>query len=168
MAISDLSAERLNAIDSRTREIGLGTVIQTAQNDIDTAEAAIDAIEAVQTVAASSLGLLYHIKVSTAGGATANTDTALPTGTWEFVDAHVINRGTGTTSDTITILKDSSAITDAIDISGADNTVARPSTVDDANISLVGGTNVLRVTETDGGSDDSPIVDVHVTLRKIA
>ena len=132
------------------------------------AKALIDTVIAERTDVATDVGILYHVKVSTAGGATADTDKALPTGTWEFVDAHVLNRGAGTASDTITIKKGASAITNAIDISGADGTVARPSTVDDANISLVGGTNALRITETDGGGSDSPVVDVHVTLRKIA
>lgn len=122
----------------------------------------------VKTAAATVLSALSHIRIVTAGGATADTDTVLPTGTWEFVDAFVVNRAAGTAGDTVQIKKDATAITDAMDINDADNVISRPATIDDAQISLIGGTNVLRVSEVDGGGNDSPAVHVHVTLRRIA
>lgn len=120
-------------------------------------------------IASTNVGVVKHVKITTAGGATANTDKALPTGTWEVIDCHVVNKAAGTTSDTIQLAKDTGGnITDAIDISGADKTIARAGEIDDANNTLIGGTDALRVVETDGGGSDSPSVDVHVSLRLVA
>jgi len=136
--------------------------------DADVALADVNTLMAERTAVATDVGMLYHVRIRTAGGATADTDKALPTGTWEFIDAFVVNRAAGTASDTLQIKKTATAITNAIDISGADNTVARAGTIDDAQISLIGGTDLIRCTETDGAGNDSPAVDVQITLRKIA
>lgn len=118
--------------------------------------------------ASSNVGITRHIKVTTPGGATADTDTALPSGTWEVVDAWTVNKAAGTAGDTLQVKKGANAITEAASINVADKGVVRFGEIDDANNSLIGGTDTLRVTETDGGGADSPSVDVHVLLRLVA
>lgn len=171
MAISNQDKERLNAIDARTRDIGLGTVIQTAQNDIDTAEADIAALEGYQTDVATDVGLLHHVKIVVAGGAAGNTDKALPTGTWDVVDCYVVMQGAGESSDTVQLLDDSdNAISDAMAASGADHAIVRAASLNDANAEgIVGGTTALRVTtvDADAGSDVAAM-EVNVLLRKVA
>lgn len=84
-----------------------------------------------------------------------------------MLDVTVLNKGAGTASDTITITDGTTAITDAIDISGADKTVARAATIDDA-VYAIAASGTLRVTETDGGGSDSPATDVTVYAIRVA
>lgn len=105
-------------------------------------------------------------RITTAGGATANTDVTLTHKT-RILDCWIVNRGAGTASDTVQILNSTNAISDAVDISGADNTIARISTIDDA-YEEIAASGTLRVTETDGGSSDSPSVDVYVLCVRVA
>ena len=105
-------------------------------------------------------------RIDTAGGATANTDVTLDHKT-RVLDVWVLNRGAGTASDTITVTDGTTAITDAIDISGADKTIARAGTIDDA-VHEIAAAGTLRVTETDGGSSDSPAVSVYVLCVRVA
>lgn len=105
-------------------------------------------------------------RITTAGGATANTDVTLTHKT-RVLDVWIINRAAGTASDTVQVLNSTNAITDAVDISGADNTIARASTIDDA-YEEIAAAGTLRVTETDGGGSDSPSVDVYVLGLRVA
>lgn len=105
-------------------------------------------------------------RITTAGGATANTDVTLTHKT-RILDAWIINRAAGTASDTVQILNATNAISNAVDISGADNTIARIGTLDDAYEEIAAG-GTLRVTETDGGGSDSPAVDVYVLGVRVA
>lgn len=105
-------------------------------------------------------------RITTAGGATANTDVTLTHKT-RVLDAWIVNRAAGTASDTVQILNGTNAISDAVDISGADNTIARIGTLDDA-YEEIAASGTLRVTETDGGSSDSPAVDVYVLCVRVA
>lgn len=105
-------------------------------------------------------------RIDTAGGATANTDVTLTHKT-RLLDAWVVLKGTGTTSDTLQILNGASAITDAMDISGADTSVVRAGTINDANHEIAAA-GTLRVTETDGGGTDSPACSVYVLGLRVA
>jgi len=105
-------------------------------------------------------------RIDTAGGATANTDVTLTYKT-RILDVWTVNLAIGTTSDTITITDGSTDITDAIDISGADKTVARAGTIDNA-VHEIAAAGTLRVTETDGGGSDSPAVSVYVLGVRVA
>lgn len=111
-------------------------------------------------------GIPVMHRINTAGGATANTDVVLTYKTL-VTDIWVQNNGLGTASDTITVLSTAAAISNAIDISGADKTQARVSTIDNANATIAAG-GTLRVTETDGGGSDSPATTVYVLGLRVA
>ena len=105
-------------------------------------------------------------RVAMAGGATATVNVLLTHKT-RVTDVRVINKAAGTTSDTITVKNVSTAITDAISIAGGDKTIARASTIDDAQWDVDAGTN-LAVTETDGGGTDSPACEVMISGIRVA
>ena len=111
-------------------------------------------------------GLPVLHRVNTAGGVTADTDVTVDDKVL-VLDVWVQNNGAGTASDTITVKNGASAITDAIDISGADKTIKRVATIDNANATIAAG-GTLKVTETDGGSNDSPATTVYVLCVKVA
>lgn len=110
-----------------------------------------------------ALPILFRI--DTAGGATADTDVTMNF-TVRVIDVWVANRAAGTTSDTITVKNGANAITDAIDISGGDKTIARAGELDDANWNITAA-GILRVTETDGGGSDSPATTVFVKAVRV-
>ena len=83
------------------------------------------------------------------------------------IDAWVINKAAGTSSDTITIKNGTDAITDAMDIAGANKTVKGVSTIDDAFYDIAAG-GTMNVTETDGGGNDSPMCDVYILCHIVA
>lgn len=142
-----------------------------AQKGLMTAAYAIivDAASAeLSPIASSNVGMIRHVKITTPGGATANTDKALAPGTWEVVDVWSVNKGGGAAGDTAQLLKSTGgAITEAFSVNVVDKTVVRVGEIDDANNTLVGGTDSLRVTETDGGAG-APALDIHVLLRLVA
>lgn len=187
--LTDREQERLNAIDSRTREIGLGTKINSLSSTSASEGASLIGIQdsgsfytgtSVEdalaelgggVASAGSVGQVRHIKFTTSSGAAANTDQALPTGTWDVIDCWIVNQGAGEASDTCQLLDDSdNAITDAMDASGADHALVRCAVLNDANAEgLVGGTDALRATTVDNDSGgDLPAIDVHVLLRRVA
>lgn len=129
----------------------------------------VDAASAeLSPIASSNVGMIRHVKITTPGGVTANTDKALAPGTWEVVDVWSVNKGGGAAGDTAQLLKSTGgAITEAFSVNVVDKTVVRVGEIDDANNTLVGGTDSLRVTETDGGAG-APALDVHVLLRLVA
>lgn len=111
-------------------------------------------------VAQTSPGMHVVYMVNTAGGATADTDVVI-TQKIRVLDVIVINRAAGTTSDTVTVKNGSTAITDAINVSGANKTIARAATIDTAQWEIA-ASGTLRITETDGGGNDSPATTVIV------
>lgn len=111
-------------------------------------------------------GIPVIFPIATAGGATANTDVT-STHKIRIVDVWVVNTGLGTAGDTIQIFNGASAITDAIDINKADETVTRAGTIDDVQ-AVIAAAGTLRVTETDGGGADSPSTIVYVLAIRSA
>jgi len=111
-------------------------------------------------------GLPVLYRINTAGGATANTDVVLTYKT-RIIDAWVVNNAAGTGSDTITVVNGTTAISDAIDISGGDKTLARMGEIDDAQHEIA-ASGTLRITETDGGGADAPATTVYVLGIRVA
>jgi hypothetical protein len=112
-------------------------------------------------------GLPILFRVDTAGGASSTTHVVM-THKIRVIDCWVVNNGTGTASDTIKLVNNGvNDITNAIDISGADKTVARVGTIDDAEAE-VAATNELDIVETDGGGSDSPATTVYVLAVRVA
>jgi len=106
--------------------------------------------------------LLYRIDM--AGGATASSTTTLQ-GDVVVIDMWVLNRAAGTTSDTVQLFADEAgiiAISDAISVAGADQTIASVGTID----SSLAQTSFLTITETDGGGSDSPACTVYILAYK--
>ena len=112
----------------------------------------------------AGIPILYRIDM--AGGPTLTIPIEI-TEKSRVIDAWVINKGAGTSSDTITIKNGTDAITDAMDISGADKTVKGVSTIDDAYWDIAAG-GTMNVTETDGGGNDSPMCTVYVLCHIVA
>ena len=111
-------------------------------------------------------GLVQLFRIKTPGGVTADTDVVV-THKIRVLDVWCVNAGAGSASDTITVKNGSTAITDAIDVNDADKTVSRAGTIDDAQFTIAAG-GTLKVTETDGGGNDSPAVDVYVLAVRVA
>lgn len=123
----------------------------------------------------SEVGVKQSFIVDDAGGSSNNTDVAIPAGVViKVLDAKVINKAAGTASDTVQVQKYPSGgpaenITDAIDISGGDKTIARAGEIDDAAYSLSGDDgDSLRVAVTDGGGSDVPATTTVVEFVRIS
>ncbi len=149
--------------DLYEQETALGTSGKVTANALAGSVLAVLTAKAVAVLADAAVvgGIPVVQMINTAGGATANTDVVLTYKT-RVLYAFVVNRGLGTASDTITLKNGTTnAITNAISISGADKSVALVGTIDDAfwDIAAAG---TLRVTETDGGGNDSPATTVVV------
>jgi hypothetical protein len=145
----------------------IGAADITVDTDAQTfvAEQGLTEIASKVTAPAGNIGLLHVVDVEVAANTNGNTDTNLPEGTWRFVDAIVRMNGVGTGSDTVQVSKSGAAITEALDVSAAGDKARLPfATIDDANIDLDGGTDVLRVTTADA---THPALTVSVMLKKI-
>lgn len=119
---------------------------------------AANIISATQTTTTSSENIvpgfmLTHL-ITTAGGPTADT---ILTANLKIrvLDVFVQNTSAGSAADTIVVKNNTLAITDAIDVSGVDKSIARALTIDNAN-AIINAGGTIRITETDGGGNDSP------------
>ena len=112
----------------------------------------------------AGIPILYRVQMI--GGPTMTTPVEI-TEKSRVIDAWVINKAAGTSSDTITIKNGTDAITDAMDIAGANKTVKGVSTIDDAFYDIAAG-GTMNVTETDGGGNDSPMCDVYILCHIVA
>lgn len=104
--------------------------------------------------------------INTAGGATADTSITLTHKT-RVVWMTVQNNGAGTASDTIQLFNGVTSISNAVDISGADESVAVVGTIADST-ATVAAAGTLKVTETDGGGSDSPATTVTIYGVRVA
>ena len=112
--------------------------------------------------AVGGIPLLFRINM--AGGATATQSVTLAEQV-VVVDVWVQNNSAGTASDTLQVFADAAGIldiTNAIDISGANKTVAGVGTIDQLNAT----TSVIAAKETDGGGNDSPSCVVYILAYK--
>jgi hypothetical protein len=114
-----------------------------------------------------AMGMQYIIQHDIPAAVDSDYDLDLPSGTWRLVSATGYCQASGTTSDSVQIKKESSAISDVIDLSSvAANGVFGPDEMDYSNTSFVGGTDVVRAT-TLGGAD-RPALKIFYTFQKIA
>jgi hypothetical protein len=111
-------------------------------------------------------GIPILFKIATDGGATGNKDITM-THKVRILDVWSVNLAAGTTSDTVQVFNSTNAITNAMDISGADTSLVRAATIDDANHEIA-ASGTLRVTETDGGGSDSPPLAVYILAVRVA
>lgn len=100
---------------------------------------------------------VIHI-VTVAAGANANTDVTLTHKT-RVIDAWVQLTGAGVTSATLQLKNGTNAITDKMAATGADQTVVRAGTIDDARADIAAG-GTLRVTGADGATQPDAVVYV--------
>lgn len=113
-------------------------------------------------------GIPILFRINAPGGASATVDTTM-THKIRVLDAWVLNTGTGTASDTVQVINGAGTnyITNAIDISGADKTIARAGTIDDAYHEIAAAAT-LRISETDGGGTDSPPTTTYILAVRVA
>jgi len=105
-------------------------------------------------------GALVVFPIALAGGSTADYDVTIDNKV-RVIDFWVQNDGLGTTSDTAQLKNTANAITDALDMDNADETIARAGTIADAYATVVAG-GILRVAQVDGGSSDCPAATAYV------
>lgn len=103
-----------------------------------------------------------------AGGATANNEIEALV-KMRIIDCKVILKAAGSASDTLKLQTEGGTndISNAMDISGADKSVVRVGTLDDAHATIDAG-DKIRVLETDGGGNDSPACDVYIEYIEVA
>lgn len=106
--------------------------------------------------------VLHRIDIT--AGALGNTDVTLTHKT-RVVDAWLVLRGAGVATTTLQVKNTAAAITDAMAASGADQTVVRAATIDDAAHEIAAG-GILRVTSATGASQ--PAATVYVLGVRVA
>jgi len=118
----------------------------------------------------ATLGLGTEVRVWTlaipAGSGSGNYDFTTPQNpsSIEILDVVLKKGSAGGLGDSHQLLQGASAITDAMDTSGAANEVVRPSTIDRTRTKISGG-STLRVAVVDGGIGDTDCeIDVHFTF----
>jgi hypothetical protein len=109
-----------------------------------------------------SVPIVYRIDI--AAGANADKDVVV-THKIRVVDAAVVLRGAGVASEVMTVKNGANAITNGIAASGADTTVTRAGTIDDAQWEIAAG-GTLRVTGSAGAS--MPACTVYVWAHRVA
>lgn len=120
----------------------------------------------VAASAATTIGLTRHILVEIANGVTRDIDTPLPPGTWEPIDAWVVNEEASVAADSIQLVAQGvGAITEDMSSLAADQAVLRPTTFN--RTQLVGGTNALRCAVT-AAAGAAPAQTAHFLLRQVA
>jgi len=129
------------------------------------AEASLDGTVA-KVVAASNVigGIPVLHRISAAAGDNADHDVIL-THKEQVIDAWIVLAGAGVASAVITVKNAINAITDTMAASGADATLVRAATIDDANHEIVAG-GTLRVT-TSGGTT-APAFICYVLAVRVA
>jgi hypothetical protein len=115
---------------------------------------------------ATTPGLIVVFTKNIADAATADYDITLPAGMKvEVVDVLVQKRGNaGGGANTVTIKSTGSAITDAMSINVADQTLVRPLTIDDVNSTIVAG-GILRISVFKAAGNAACMVKVNCVRR---
>ena len=102
------------------------------------------------------------LRVNTAAGAD-NTVALTMERKFTVTDVQAQNiGGAGASSDTLQVKNGASAISNALDMSGADNVIVRAGTIDDAQMEIAAG-GTLNVVATDDSGDNQPAKIVYIT-----
>jgi len=103
--------------------------------------------------------LTFMIGITASTDATLNVD-VVSAYKIRVLDAHVILRGAGVGSETLTIQNAGNAITDAISVAGSDTAIVRAAQINDANYEISAG-GTLRVASAGGASRPAALVVVN-------
>jgi hypothetical protein len=134
--------------------IGAGKVTQ-AMDVAASRDGTIAAVNAADNVI-GSIPLLFRIAI--AAGALAAKNVVM-THKVMVVDAFAVLAGAGVANTVLTVGNAGNAITNGMDVSGADTTVVRAGTINDANQTIAAGGS-LRVTTTVGATQPDCVVYV--------
>lgn len=130
---------------------------EIAQADI--AAASLDGTVAKVVAEGNVIGgipLIFEIPI--VAGALGDTDVTV-THKIRVIDAHLILRGAGVASTTLTVKNTTNAITDAMAASGADKAIVRAASIDDAYYEIAAG-GKIRVTSATGATQPAALVVV--------
>lgn len=120
-----------------------------------------------RVVATDSSGepqLLATVLIPVPDAATGDVDVVMERA-FEVLEIAVQKRaGAGAASNTITVKKGATAISDAMDMNVADKAIVRASTIDDAQSTLAAG-STLRVSRAKSGGNAACLVVVRGVLR---
>lgn len=127
----------------------------------------LDADNVTDITTASGTGSIdFRFRIVTPGGAGGNVDVVLNNDI-KIADIYLIQRQVGTASDTVQVINQTTtnAITDAMDVSGAQFTRIAATTIDTSETDML-TTNTIRVTQVDGAGADSPICEVYIIANR--
>lgn len=150
------AVEEVNILDGAvtTGKVADGSLIQAKL-----ATNSMDATIVSSLVVGAQFGTIpVEFRVITAGGASANIDIPMDHKV-TISDVSIVVVGLGTASDTITIQNVTTDITNAMDVSVANTVVVRVGTLNVATWTINAGNN-LRIVQTDGAGNDSPVCEV--------
>jgi hypothetical protein len=137
--------------------IGAGKV--TLANHVAASEDATVCKVLAEDAVIGGIPVTLMIGITASSDATLNTD-IVTTHKIRVLDAHVILRGSGVGSETLTVQNAGNAITNAMDVSGSDTAVVRAGTINDSNYEIdAGGT--LRVASAGGATRPAALVVVN-------
>lgn len=109
-------------------------------------------------------GALLLFRIDLAAGANGDTD-VVTTHKIRVVDAWHVLTGAGVTSAVYTVKNGATAITDGLAASGADKTISRAATIDDAQAEIAAA-GTLRVTGSGGATQ--PAATMYVAAIRVA
>lgn len=140
--------------------IGAGKITQ-AMDAPNTRDGTIVANNAADNVIGS---IPVYFQIVIAAGALAAKNITV-TNKIRVIDVHVVLTGAGVASTVLTVGNAGNAITNGLDVSGADTAIIRAATLNDANWEIAAGGS-LRVTTTVGATQ--PACIVYVTALRVA
>ena len=156
-----LDDDQFQAIESQLKAMQTGSKLTYSVSD-DPDTQGDNAL--ASNVANGSMGMPVVIIVNVPDAATGDVDTAV-TEKIEILDVVVQKRGgAGGAANLVRVKSTAANITDDMDINVADQTIVRPTTIDDANSTIAAG-GVLRITRTKAGGNAACLVTVFGVKR---
>lgn len=147
------------------RGLATGSIKDAAVTQAKIAPASLDGTVAKVGAADNVIGAIPVLhRIDIAAGALAAKNVVLTHKT-RVVDAWVVLRGAGVATTLLTVGNGASAITNGMDVSGADTSLVRAANIDDANHEIAAGGS-LRVTTSVGATQ--PACTVYVLGERVA